>query len=123
MNILTRGELTKMLDNREDFLLLNVLSAASFHKAHIPGSHNIPLSEPGFLQKVADMAGIEGHNRRIVTYCGGFHCTASKDAANHLLAADYTKVSAFEGGMEDWLNAGYAVEGETAKSCDEPCSS
>lgn len=122
MNILTRDELTKMLENREDFLLLNVLSDASFQKAHIPGSYNIPVSEQGFLEKVADLAGVEGRNRRIVTYCGGFHCTASKNAANHLSAAGYTQVSAFEGGMEDWLNAGYPVEGETSKSCDETCS-
>lgn len=110
MNILTRNELKKMQENREDFLLLNVLSEDSFHKGHIPGSQNAPVSESQFLQKVASLAGPEGKDRHIVTYCAGFHCNASKEAANRLTAAGYTRVSAFEGGLEDWANAGHPIE-------------
>lgn len=110
MNSLTRDELKKLQDNREDFLLLNVLSEDSFHKGHIPGSKNAPVSGSQFLQKVASLAGPQGKDRPIVTYCAGFHCNASREAANHLTDAGYTRVSAFEGGMEDWINAGYPIE-------------
>ncbi|MGJ0483332.1 MAG: rhodanese-like domain-containing protein [Methylomicrobium sp.] len=110
MNSLTRDELKKMQDNREDFLLLNVLSEDSFHKGHIPGSKNAPVSGSQFLQKVASLAGPQGKDRPIVTYCAGFHCNASREASNHLTTAGYKRVSAFEGGMEDWINAGYPIE-------------
>lgn len=110
MNILTRNELKKKQDNREDFLLLNVLSEDAFRKAHIPGSQNAPVSGNEFLQKVATLAGPQGKGRPIVTYCAGFHCDASKEAANRLAVAGYTQVAAFEGGLEDWANAGYPIE-------------
>lgn len=110
MHNLTRNELKKKQDNREDFLLLNVLSEHAFRKARIPGSQNAPVSGSEFLQKVAALTGPDGKDRPIVTYCAGFHCNASKEAANRLSAAGYTQVSAFEGGLEDWANAGYPIE-------------
>ncbi len=123
MNILTRKELKEMQENQEDFLLIDVLSEDSFSEAHIPGSCNAPVSEPGFLQKVAAMTGAQGKSRRIVTYCGGFHCSASKGAAHQLITAGYTNVSAYEGGLEDWTDADYPVAvGENFKSCEEHCS-
>ncbi len=122
MNILTRNELKEMLDSQEDFLLINVLSEESFFKAHIPGSSNIPISGSGFLQKVVDKTGTQNKNYRIVTYCGGFHCSASKDAAYKLMEAGYKNVSAFEGGMEDWSAAGYPIVSETSKTGEERCA-
>lgn len=116
MNRVTRNELKKMQENREDILLLNVLSRESFRRAHIPGSYNAPVGEEDFMQKVEAITGAEGKSRPIVTYCGGFHCNASKDAAHRLEAAGYQSISAFEGGMEDWIDAGYPVAGDASET-------
>jgi rhodanese-related sulfurtransferase len=122
MNILTHSELRKMQDSKEDFLLLNVLSEDSFRKACIPGSINVPVATPGFLHTVAELAGTESKHRRIVTYCAGMHCSASIDAANYLTAAGYTRVSAYQGGLQDWMDAGYALVSGISKPCTEQCS-
>jgi len=107
MKLLSRSDLKQMLDEQQDFLLLNVLSASSFRKIHIPDSQNVPVSTADFANKVESLLGGKDNDYPIVTYCAGFHCNASKDAANLLTAAGHTKVSAYEGGMEDWLDAGY----------------
>ena len=122
MQTLTRVELKRLQEKNEDFLLLNVLSPESFQKAHIPGSCNIPVATEGFLNKVEQAAGAKGKSRRIVTYCGGSHCSASKDAAHLLEGAGFGQVQAFEGGMEDWIAAGYPVESGDAQCGKTQCA-
>lgn len=122
MNVLSRSELKQMLDQHQDFLLLNVLSPSSFQAAHIPNSKNIPVSDADFVKKVEHLLGGKEKNYPIVTYCGGFQCNASKNAANLLIAADHTQVSAFEGGMEDWLAADYPTTSQDTAACETHCT-
>lgn len=122
MKLLSRSELKKMLEQKEDFLLLNVLSAASFQQSHIPGSQNVSVADGGFVTRVESILGDKDKNYPIVTYCGGFHCDASKNAANLLTEAGHTNVSAFEGGMEDWLGAGYATSCTEDTTCKKSCA-
>ncbi len=123
MNLLSRSELKQMLGRQEDFLLLNVLSTSSFQKSHIPGSQNASVSEADFVKQVESLLTSKDKDYPIVTYCGGFHCNASKIAANLLLESGYTNVSAFEGGMEDWLDAGYPTSCFDTTTCEKLCSS
>lgn len=123
MKILSCSDLKQMLEDQQDFMLLNVLSETSFRKAHIPNSQNIPVSEAGFVERVENVLRGKDKDYPIVTYCAGIHCNASKDAANLLIEADHTNVSAFEGGMEEWLEAGYPASCDDAASCEEHCSS
>ncbi|MGY6275118.1 rhodanese-like domain-containing protein [Methylomonas sp. MgM2] len=123
MKVLSRFDLKQMLDEQQDFLLLNVLSSSSFRKMHIPNSQNIPVSTADFVKRVEGLLGDKGNDYPIVTYCAGFHCSASKEAANLLTDAGYTNVSAYEGGMEDWLDAGYSVSCDDIAACEEQCSS
>lgn len=119
MQLLSRSDLKQMLKERQDFMLLNVLSTLSFRKAHIPGSRNVPVSETDFVRQVESLLGGKGNDYPIVTYCAGFHCSASKDAANLLVAAGHTNVYAFEGGMEDWLDAGCSASCDDTATCEE----
>ncbi len=45
----------------------------------------------------------------IVTYCGGVNCPSSKQAAEKLASLGYTNVLAFEGGLQEWTEAGYPL--------------
>ncbi|TPQ24746.1 rhodanese-like domain-containing protein [Methylomonas koyamae] len=123
MQVLSRSALKQMIDEQQDFMLLNVLSTSSFRKAHIPDSQHVSVAEPDFVRQVESLLGGKAKDYPIVTYCAGCHCSASKDAAKLLLAAGHTNVYAFEGGMEDWLKVGYPVSCNDAAACDEPCSS
>ena len=56
----------------------------------------------------------------IVVYCGGPKCPQSRMAAEKLVKLGYENVRAYEGGLEEWKAAGFAVEkGVTASISDQ----
>lgn len=103
---ITRDELKAKLDKREPIQLWNVL-LKDYYKAdkNIPGSKWIPVDTltgelAGTLAKKDDV---------IVTYCGGVQCPSSKQAAEKLVSLGYTNVQAFEGGIQEWAEAGFPL--------------
>jgi rhodanese-related sulfurtransferase len=48
---------------------------------------------------------------RIVVYCDGGECQASRALAEELRRQGYGKVTLYEGGKQDWLEAGYTSVG------------
>jgi len=109
MQTLKRDKLKQMLDAGESLFLIDVLSHEQFEKTHIPGSHNIPLADKDFVREVEQVVGDKGP--KIVVYCSSFQCTASPKAAKKLDQAGFRQVLDFAGGIQDWQNAGYPVEG------------
>lgn len=114
MKTIDRDQLKNMLDRKDDLLVINVLSRDQYENAHIPGSINIPLMEEGiggdFLEQVFEAAG--SYDKRIVTYCASFNCTASTDAAKRLDAAGFKAVFDYKGGIQDWKDAGCMIDGK-----------
>ncbi len=108
MNTITREELKEMIDKKEDFVLINVLSENSFRMGHIKGSINVPIEDLNFEQKVADKIPIK--DKKIVAYCASFECAASPEAAGKLIKMGYKNVYDFEGGIKDWQEGGYPIE-------------
>jgi len=100
MKTLSYDELKKMREQHEDFLLVDVLPEESFNDAHIPDSVNIPLRHADFESQVESAAG--GKDEKIVVYCAGFECDASRNAAKKLDAAGFPEVYAYEGGVKEW---------------------
>ncbi|MCB9790494.1 rhodanese-like domain-containing protein [Candidatus Nomurabacteria bacterium] len=100
-----REELKRMLDEGTNMTLLDVLPEEYFKKEHIPGSINIHKSkiEEEVPAKVSK-------DKPVVTYCASFECTSSIQAAAVLESMGYD-VYEFDGGMDDWKDAGYNVEG------------
>lgn len=84
----------------------NVLTDGFFKGDMIPGSRRVPL----------DTIGLEGSqaqspkNEEVIVYCGGPKCPQSLQAAQKLTDLGYTNVRAYEGGLEEWRNAGNQVE-------------
>ena len=110
MKTITRDELKALFDQGDAVHLINVLSEESFRNAHIPGSLNIPLDDPDFEKKVAQACGSKA--QRIVVYCASTECNASRTAVQRLELAGFYQTSAYEGGVKDWKEAGFALEGE-----------
>jgi rhodanese-related sulfurtransferase len=100
MKAITYDQLKKMIDKKEDFLLVNVLPAQKFSEAHIPSSINVPLEEADFEAQVEEAAGRK--EKKIVTYCASFDCHASRNAALKLENAGFSNVLAYEGGIKEW---------------------
>lgn len=103
---ITTEELKRRLDAGGDFHFWNVLTDEYFKGELIPGSHRVPLDEIGREVSQLSLA----KDAEIVVYCAGPQCPASRNAAEKLTTLGYTNVLAYEGGLEEWKQAGYEIE-------------
>lgn len=78
------------------------------HRAqHIPGS--LHFNTP------AECAAGLGLYDEIVVYCSDPACVASRATYTALVENGYTNVRRYEGGLSDWVDAGYSLEGTAAE--------
>jgi len=82
-----------------------VLSEDSYKKEHIRGAINIP----------SERIGKEAREKfdkddPLVVYCSNYDCTASPTAAKKLEDLGFTNVYDYEGGKEEWKQAGLPME-------------
>lgn len=103
MNIIGREELKKKLDRGDDFKLVMTLSEWAFEAQHIPGSINV--TKPGDVSKYLD------HDDEIVVYCSNEKCIASQVVYKILDGRGYKNIKRYAGGLVDWEEAGYPLEG------------
>ena len=99
-------ELRQRLQNKSGFQFWNVLTDQYFKGENISGSRHVPLDKIG--SEVRDTA--LPKNAEIVVYCAGPHCPQSRLAAEKLAKLGYDNVRAYEGGLEQWKQAGFDVE-------------
>jgi rhodanese-related sulfurtransferase len=104
MKLISREELKRKLDERENFKLAFVLGDWQYRAMHIPGSLN--LYRPQDALKALD------RDDEIVVYCSNEACPASIAAYYFLVDHGYKNVRRYAGGLVDWDNAGYPLEGE-----------
>lgn len=111
MRTIHAKDLRQAMEQSKDLLLINVLEEHDFETRHIPGSRNVPHESPKFVEQVSSLAGSK--SRPIVVYCASKSCSASPTAAKKLEQAGFTNVTDFEGGVEEWKQAGFTLEGRT----------
>jgi len=99
-------EVRQLLDSKHSFQFWNVLTGEWFKGENITGSRRVPLDEVGSEVRGTNLP----KNQEIVVYCGGPKCPQSRMAAEKLGKLGYGNVRAYEGGLEEWKGAGYAVE-------------
>lgn len=108
----------KMRNAGQQFRLVDVLSAESFEKEHIPGAVSLPLAD---IDK--DTAQSFRKDETIVVYCASFECSASTKAAEKLFALGYRNVLDYKGGLKDYKDAHLPLEGSLheTSSCASCC--
>ena len=109
---ITREELKKWMDEKKDFVLIDVLVKGSYEARHLPGAKHAAASEADFLEKVEKLVSTK---ETVVVYCSSFNCQTSPRAANLLVESGYTNVYDFRGGLADWQDGGYVFEGEAVE--------
>lgn len=102
IKIISKEELFEMMENKEKFKLVEVLSEEDFVSGHIPFAINIPADKIGELAPEL----LPDKSETAVVYCSSFLCTASTGAARKLQSMGYTAVLDYKGGKEDWEKAG-----------------
>jgi rhodanese-related sulfurtransferase len=105
MKTIDREELRELLGTGTT-VLVEALAPSYFEAGHLPGAKNLPLDQIAALAPVL----IPDRAAPVVTYCAGPACTNSKIAASQLEALGYRSVRAYEGGKEDWTEAGLPLE-------------
>jgi rhodanese-related sulfurtransferase len=104
MQTISREQLKVKLDRGDSFKLVMALGEWAFRAKHIPGSlfFNSPMEAFAALDPEDE----------IVVYCTGGDCLASRYAADRLTERGYQRVYHYPGGLADWEDAGYPLEGE-----------
>ena len=92
---ITPAEAKAIMDERDDYVILDVRTQEEFDEAHIDGAILIPDYE------IADKAEsiLKDKNQLILVYCRSGR--RSKNAASELVSLGYTNVKEF-GGIIDW---------------------
>lgn len=101
---LSFDELVGMYKNNEKFVLVDARSREDYDKSHLPGALSIPLED------IKDYAGELDKDEKIVTYCGGFQCPASTEAAKMLMKLGFGDVRDYKGGIQEWTEKGYPTD-------------
>jgi rhodanese-related sulfurtransferase len=108
MNEISREELTEELDRGDDFKLVMTLGEWAYRLSHIPGS----ISVTNFDQA----AELLDPDDEIVVYCSDALCIASQAAYRYLDESGFKNVRRYSGGLSDWQEAGYLLEGDAHKT-------
>jgi rhodanese-related sulfurtransferase len=66
MKTITRQELQEMIETRENLVIVDVLTPASYNKAHIKGAINIPAEK---LRERVEQEIPDKENSEVVLYC------------------------------------------------------
>ncbi len=122
--LISTGELKQMLDNNEDFLLVDAMPAdESFAKGHIRNAVNFAFPKEVMEAWQDDVMGGrsredyeellgESTDRKIVVYCGFVKCARSHNAAVCARELGYTNVYRYAGGLYAWRGSGYPLTTE-----------
>ena len=107
MNLISREELKALLDSGEDFTLVNCLEGWMFRAKRIPGSLHFESFKPTLHSLDPETV--------IVVYCSNPGCTASELAYQYLIDRGFRKTRRYAGGVADWEDAGYPLEGDRVR--------
>ena len=91
------------MDRGDDFVLLEVLGEASCRRGHLPGAIR-PQDTSRALELFPDK------DTFVVAYCSSFNRRSSTRVVRELRAMGYENAHEYEGGKQDWIEAGYPVE-------------
>ena len=101
LKFVAKEKLFEMMENKEGFKLVEVLSEEDYAKGHLPAALNIPMNR---LEELYPRL-LPDKNEPVVVYCSSFLCTASTGAARKLQSVGYTQVLDYKGGKKDCTDA------------------
>ena len=108
MENITREDLKKKIQRRDDFVLVEALSQKHYETSHLPGAINLPYEFVDEADKV-----LPDKSAEIIVYCMNEKCEASKEEVRELTEQGYENVRHYAGGKQDWIKAGLpTVEGK-----------
>jgi rhodanese-related sulfurtransferase len=108
MKTISRQELKAKLDTGEDIKLVMTVGGWTFRARHISGSLGFPSPSCALRELRRD--------DDIILYSTNQHRLDTAAAFDALTAHGYRNVCCYAGGLADWEDAGYPVEGDSVGS-------
>ena len=105
IKLITIEQLLEMMESKEKFKLVEVLSEDSFKEGHLPNAINLPVTN---LKNLASRH--LKKNEVVVVYCMSYACHASTHASEILLNLGYNNVLDFKAGKQGWIDNGLELE-------------
>src|SRR5262249_35741064 len=103
MKLIDRHELREKLERGDEFRLVMTLSEVAYRAKHIPTSV--------YFETIGDALAVLDPAAETVVYCSAAHGAASTYAYRVLEREGYAGVRRYAGGIADWEEAGYPLEG------------
>ena len=104
IRMIGRDELRAKLDRGDDFKLIMALNRWAFDAKHIPGSLHFDTPD--------DLLAAVKPDDEVVVYCSHVDCLSSVALYRDLVRRGYADVRRYSGGLLDWEEAGFPLEGE-----------
>jgi rhodanese-related sulfurtransferase len=111
MNIINREELKVKLDRGDDVKLVMALDRRAYENMRIPGSLH-------FANILETMNSLHPDDE-IVVYCSNPACPASINLYRTLVRRGFRYVYRYAGGLAEWQEAGYLLEGLMVQSAGQ----
>jgi rhodanese-related sulfurtransferase len=107
---ISRESLLEKMESGDEFVLVDALSPISYARSHLPGAINLPpKSVDGRAQRR-----IPDRSTEVIVYCSDANCDSSVLVANELIGLGYENVLHYADGKNDWIAAGFPLEGGRA---------
>ena len=74
-------------------------------------------SDDDFVANVE--AAVADKSVTVIVYCASFSCDLSPEAAQNLVDAGFENVIDYEGGLKDWVENGFDLEGDDVETMAE----
>ena len=103
MNVISKEELFEKMQRGDDFRLIMALDRAAYDQMHIPSSLHFESMEEA-AQEIDPQ-------EEVIVYCSNPLCPVSVQAYRTLERLGFTNVYRYAGGLTEWLEAGYPLEG------------
>ena len=103
MRLISAQTLKEKLDRGDPLKLVNALGDWEYQAAHIPGSLHFATPEETLREL--------GQDDEIVVHCSNPSCMASVALYQLLERNGYRNLRRFAGGLQEWQEAGYRLEG------------
>jgi polyisoprenoid-binding protein YceI len=115
---ITAAELRAQLAAPDPPLLIDVLPEEEFRATCLSGAKNACVYNVTFLDDVQKL--VPQRDTPLVVYGSRAANLASATAAEKLIAAGYSRVADFRGGLEEWRIAGFRCEGDPSRTPRQP---
>jgi len=89
-------------------IILDARKEADYLAGHIPGAISLPVSDVD--RHFSGIAAMLTPEQPVLVYCSGLDCDESLKLGEILIAAGFTNIAIFAGGMTEWQKADLPVE-------------